>query len=163
MSKENSEMTRKFHVVTDFFRFHHGEEVSAVLYADCFAVEAGTRQLKVPYGEIQYVAHCERQDARASGLLDLVPFAFGMGSTGAFAAETAASFGIDAAERGAAPKDFYKNLCIVGYYDGGKQEDWVILQDEHTFETNAFVQELAKRANTKVIHYLSGLERKAEE
>ncbi len=162
MGRENADMTRKFHVVANFDRFRAGEEVNAVLYPDCLAIERGGEQLKVPFGEVQYVAHCERQDARASGFLDLVPFAFGMGGTASFAAETAASFGIDAAERGASPKDFYKNLFIVGYYENRK-ENWIVLQDEHTFETNAFVQELAAKSNTKVIHYLSSLEKKAEE
>ncbi len=159
MAKENAEMVRDFLVVYPFDKFHKEETVEGVLYPDGFAVEGDGKTLKIPYSEIQYVAHCERPQARATGFLDLAPFAFGPNHIGAFAVETAAMFGIDAAEHAVAP-NFYKNLCLVGYYEG-REECWVMLQDAHTFKTNAFVQLLAARANTKVINYFMGLQRKS--
>ncbi len=161
MERDNAEMIKEFLVVYDFDKFHEGEWVEGVLYPDGFAVEGNGAELKIPYGDIQYVAHCERPQARAMGYLDLAPFAFGMNHIGAFAAETAAMFGIDAAEYAIAP-NFYKNLFLVGYY-AGKEECWVLLQDKYTLGTNGFAQRLASLVHTKVIHYFAGLLRRTGE
>ncbi len=159
MGKRNGEMTRRFHVVQDFAQFRKGEEVEAILYPDCFAVEGGGAELKIPYSEIQYVAHCDKPEAKVADYSTSVPYFFGGSSLMSFITETAVSVGMSGAERAAAP-NLFGLLFFVGYYDG-EEECWVMLQDEHNFETNPFVQELAARANTKVIHYFAGLERKS--
>ncbi len=152
-------MSRRFHVMQDFDKFHKGEEVEVVLNSDYLSVEGGGAELKVPYNEIQYVAHCEKPETRMMGMVNSTPFFFGGGSLASLVAESAASVGMLGAETAAIP-NFIKFLFMVGYYEGN-DERWITLEDEHNYDTRPFAQELASCAHTRVIHYFLNLQRLA--
>ncbi len=160
MAKNEDNLTRTFHVICDFDRFHKGEVVEGIMYPDYFAVEGQGKELRVPYSEIEYVAHCERPEGRVADMATGVPYAFGQSGLVSLVAETAASVAISGAEWKAAPS-LMQNLFLVGYHDGS-EEKWVLLQDTHTYATNAMAQGLAHRAHVKVTHYFAMLEQKAD-
>ncbi len=161
MARDNAEMTKRFRVAHNFDKFHTGEEVEAILYPDCFAIEGNGGELKVPYKEIQYIAHCETPEARMLSMTTSGPYLFGADSIGAFAAEAAASFGMAGAEYAAAP-NIFKWLFFVGYFDG-REERWVMLRDERNYDSISFVHGLSSRANKRIIRYYSGMIRKTGE
>ncbi len=150
-------MTRSFRVDQAFDRFRPNDMVNVSLGPDYLEVEGNEGELRIPYSEIRHVAHCERPEARMMGMTTGAPFLFGQGgSWGALIAQSAVSVGMLGAERAAAP-NMYKFLFIVGY-DDGRCENWMQLQDLRNYETRPLAQELARLANTRLIHYYAGLQ-----
>ncbi len=150
----NDEMTRNFRVYESFDRFQTGEEVECILEPDCFVVEGRGSELKIPYNEIQHVAHVETPQRMAADMISDVPYFFG-NSVPSLAVAGAVSLGMQGAARAAVPNVF-KLMFFVGYNDGG-QERWVMLSDTRNYETIPFVQSLASRTNLRIIHYYARL------
>ncbi len=144
--ERKAERSRSFRVFASFDQFQTGEQVDCILYPDCFAVEGGGAELKIPYSEIQHVAHAETPQRKAADFIGDAPYFFGNSITSLLATS-----GVLLGMAGAMPF-MYKLMFFVGYNDDG-QERWVMLSDRHNYETIPFVQSLASRTHTRIIHY----------